>query len=195
MREHEPTGYSHVTFMLSLPRSRSAWMAEFMRPFIVSMHNPLQQCASIDELGTRIDNAPKGRVFVSDVAALFFFEKLLIRFPGAKYLIVHRPAHEVEHSMSKLGVAPPINLRSAEKRLISIGNALRGRGDCMSGTFFELNSPEYMKMIARFVLGMVPPYDYYLRMQRRNVQVSIADQAARTDMLKQRQLFRSAKFN
>ena len=48
--------YEHLTIMLSLPRSRSAWMAEFLRPLCVSaMHNPLQQCASIAELGQKID--------------------------------------------------------------------------------------------------------------------------------------------
>ena len=64
--------YEHLTFMLSLPRSRSAWMAEFLRPLCVSsMHNPLQQCASIAELGQKIDKQPSGRVFVSDVAGLY----------------------------------------------------------------------------------------------------------------------------
>lgn len=192
--EVNAASYGHVTFMLCLPRSRSAWMAEFMRPYTaLSIHNPLQQCASIDELAKRIDEAQRGRVFVADVAALFFFDKLLVRFPGARYLVVHRPAHEVEHSMRKIGVNPPLNVRAAERQLIDIGNALRGRKDCMAGTFFELNSPEVVKAISRFVTGIVPPYGYFQRMRNRNIQVPVAEQIKRTDMLKQRVLFSSAK--
>lgn len=186
--------YEHVTFMLCLPRSRSAWMAEFMRPYVAaSLHNPLQQCASIAELGEKIDAAPPGRVFVADVAALFFFDKLVTRFPGAKFLVVHRPAREVELSMQKLGVKPPLNVRAAGKQLVELGQQLRMRDDCMTGTFFELHSPRIVQAISKFVTGVDVPYSYYMRMKDRNIQASIAEQIARTDFVKQRALFGEAK--
>lgn len=186
--------YAHVTFMLCLPRSRSAWMAEFMRPFCaMSLHNPLQQCATIEELAQRIDAAPEGKVFVADVAAMFFFDQLVVRFPGAQYLVVHRPAREVELAINKLGLSPPLNIRAAERQLLDIGQSLRLRGDTMAGTFFELHSPEIMAAIAKFVLGVVPPYAYFQKMKLRNVQVSLQDQVARTDIAKQRVLFGKAR--
>lgn len=188
------SSYSHLTFMLCLPRSRSAWMAEFMRPFCaLSLHNPLQQCASIEELAQRIDAAPEGKVFVADVAAMFFFDQLVVRFPGAQYLIVHRPAREVEHAINKLGLSPPLNIRAAEKQLLEIGQGLRLRSDTMAGTFFELHSPEIIGAIAKFVLGIVPPYAYFQRMKLRNVQVPLQEQVARTDIAKQRVLFGKAR--
>lgn len=188
------SSYEHATFMLSLPRSRSAWMAEFLRPFVaVSMHNPLQQCASIEELGQKVDAAPPGRVFISDVSAMFFFDQLLIRFPGARFLVVHRPAHEVENSMRRLGVHPPLNVRSAEKQLVEIGLGLRGRDDAMTGTFFELNSPQIVQAIAKFATGVDVPYSHYLRMKDRNVQVPVSEQIRRTDIAKQRLLFGTAR--
>ena len=186
--------YSHVTFMLSLPRSRSAWLAEFMRPFVaLSLHNPLQQCASINELGEKIDIAPQGKVFVADVSALFFFDQLVTRFPGAQFLVVHRPAREVEHSMQKLNINPPLSIRAAEKQLLELASQIRGRADTMTGTFFELNSPEIVKAIARFVTGIVPPFGYWQRMKNRNIQVSVREQIDRTDFAKQRVLFGKAR--
>ena len=188
------SSYEHVTFMLSLPRSRSAWMTEFMRPFVaLALHNPLQQCATINELGEKIDAAPGGRVFVADVSAMFFFDELLLRFPGAKYIVVHRPAREVELSMQRLGIHPPLNIRNAEKQLLDIANAIRARGDSMTGTFFELNSPQIVRAISKFVSGADVPYGYYLRMKDRNIQVSVADQIKRTDIAKQRVLFGKAR--
>lgn len=186
--------YKHVTFMLSLPRSRSAWMADFVRPFVaLSLHNPLQQCDSIKELGHLIDAAPEGRVFIADVAALFFFEQLLVRFPGAQYLFIHRPAHEVEASIAKLGLKTPLRVRDAEKQLLEIAQSMRLRPDVMAGTFFELNSPEIVRAIAQFVTGVVPNFGYYRKMKDRNVQVPVEQQARRTDAMKQRRLFASAK--
>lgn len=188
--------YEHLTIMLSLPRSRSAWMAEFLRPLCVSsMHNPLQQCASIAELGQKIDAQPPGRVFVSDVAALFFFDQLLVRFPGAQYLVVHRAASEVEHSMKKQGIQPPLNVRKAERQLLDIAAHIRPHHWAMTGTFFELHSPRILMAIAKFATGHAVEPRYLHQMMNRNVQVPIQDQIARTDMAKQRQLFSRAKIN
>lgn len=188
--------YEHLTIMLSLPRSRSAWMAEFLRPLCVaSLHNPLQQCASIAELGLKIDAQPSGRVFVSDVAGLFFFDQLLLRFPGAQYLVVHRAASEVEHSMRKQGIQPPLNVRKAEKQLLDIAAHIRPHHWSMTGTFFELYSPQILTAIAKFATGHAVEPRYLHQMMNRNVQVPIQDQIARTDMAKQRQLFSRAKIN
>jgi len=187
--------YGHVTFLLCLPRSRSAWLAQFMRPYCAaSWHNPLQQCASVEELGQKVDAITSpGRVFIADVAAIFFFERLLVRFPGAKYIVVHRPAREIDNSMKKLGIRPPLDLRAAEKQLIEMANSIRMRDDVMTGTFFELNSAEIMRAICRFATGIVPPFEYYRRMSKTNVQVPIAEQIKRTDIAKQRALFSTAK--
>lgn len=187
------SSYEHLTIMLCLPRSRSAWMAEFLRPHVtVSMHNPLQQCASIEELGQKID-AVQGTVFISDVAGLFFFDKLIERFPGAKYLFVHRPSREVEASMARLGVVAPLDLRKAEKQLLDIANGIRHNAWVMSGSFFELHNPALLGAIVRFVSGQFVTPRHLHAMMNKNVQVSIADQIARTDIQKQRLLFSKAK--
>lgn len=185
--------YQRLTIMLCLPRSRSAWMAEFMRPYVTeSMHNPLQQCASIEELGQKVD-AVQGTVFISDVAGLFFFDKLIERFPGAKYLFVHRPSREVAASMEKMGIAPPLDLRKAERQLLEIASSIKHNPWVMAGTFFELHNPALLSAIVRFASGQFVAPRHLHTMMNRNVQVPIADQIARTDMQKQRVLFGQAK--
>lgn len=187
--------YNHVTFLLCLPRSRSAWLAQFVRPYCAeSWHNPLQQCASVEELGKKIDDIrTPGKVFIADVAAMWFFDKLLVRFPGAKYIVVHRPAHEVENSMRRAGVNPSLDIRKAEKHLVDLASQIRYRDDVMTGTYFELNAPEIVRAICRFVTDVAPTFDYYRRLSKTNVQVSITDQIKRTDIPKQRMLFGGAK--
>lgn len=200
MREYEVVSapYNRLTFMLSLPRSRSAWMAEFLRPFCASAswHCPLQQCASIEELGAKVDNigrASPGRIFIADVAAMFFFDRLLARFPGAQYLVVHRPAREVENSMRQLGITPPLNVRKAERQLLDIGESIRMQPWAMTGTYFELHSPQVLSAICRFATGAVPPPRHLHDMMQRKVEVSIADQRLHTDVAKQRALFGQAR--
>lgn len=187
--------YSHVTFLLCLPRSRSAWLAKFVEPgCAASWHCPLQNCASISELRARIDAfAPGQPIFVADVAALFFFQHLLVQFPGAQYLVVHRPSHEVEASMSRVNIKPPLNVRAAEKQLLGIAAMIRLRREVMSGTYFELNSEGHLGAIYKFVTGQYPTPHYVRTMMRRNVQRSVAEQILTTDFHKQRVLFGSAK--
>lgn len=189
--------YRDLTIMLSLPRSRSAWMAAFVRPDTghrnASLHNPLQQCASIEELGKMVDLLPPGPAFIADVAALFFFDQLVVRFPGAKFLIVHRPAREVAHSMEKLGVTPPLDLRKAEKQLIDIASSIRHNDWVLAGSFFELHNPVLLSAIYKFVTGQVVEPRHLHVMMKTNVQVSLQDQIARTDIQKQRLLFGKAK--
>lgn len=187
--------YEHVTFLLCLPRSRSAWLAELVRQHCAaSWHCPLQQCASIDELKMKIDAVPPpGRIFIADVAALYFVGELLVKFPGAKFLIVHRKAAEVELSMKRLKCAAPPGLRDAESHLLSIASSLRVRPDVMAGSFFELNSPALVRAIFKFITGNELTDNRLYIMQKRNVQVSVAEQFKRTDIAKQRVLFGSAR--
>ncbi|AHB12053.1 hypothetical protein Sano_33 [Xylella phage Sano] len=189
--------YHDLTIMLSLPRSRSAWMEAFVRPGTghgcASLHNPLQQCASINELGLVVDGMPPGPAFISDVAAMFFFDHLVVRFPGAKFLIVHRPAREVAHSMETLGITPPLDLRKAEKQLIEIASSIRHNPWVLTGSFFELHNPSLLSAIYKFVTGKVVEPRHLHAMMKTNVQVSLEEQIRRTDIQKQRILFGKAK--
>lgn len=97
--------YSNVTFTISLPRSRTAWLANTFGRGARASHDPLARCASVDELGTSlIDPAleldPDGPpILIADTAAVFFYPQIVERFPGAKFLFIKRAYADVEQSL------------------------------------------------------------------------------------------------
>lgn len=85
--------YSHVTMMLSLPRSRSQWMAWLFREKskITSWHDPLKECEHPRDLVKIIDRHPAGhKLFIADTAAILFRDYLGNALPGMKTIFVSR---------------------------------------------------------------------------------------------------------
>lgn len=99
-----------LTFVISLPRSRTAWLCEFFKPYLVTWHDPLKRCASIDELGERVDQAlfnteaRAAKLMIADTAACFFMPQIVQRFPGAKFIVIERQYRDVCRSLTRKGV-------------------------------------------------------------------------------------------
>jgi hypothetical protein len=93
--------------VVALPRSRTQWFTWFFNEALVAWHDPLKNCESIDELGTKVDRALFGKdarankLMIVDTAALFFGKELIARFPGAKFITIKRPAREVDESLKR----------------------------------------------------------------------------------------------
>lgn len=175
-----------LTFLVCLPRSRSAWLASFLSKGASTWHDPLVQCASISELRRKIE-APGVR-FVADTSAAFFLPALHEEFPEAKYLFVQRDPSEVRKSLSAAGMSAA-----------DVSTHFRYfNGACEYATARELDVEcvsynsmnDKLRSIWRFVCGM-QPFDeaYAARMAGTNVQVSVADQIARVDPQKMHELF------
>lgn len=183
--------YDNVTFMMTLPRSRSAWLCQFLRPAgVAALHDPLGQCASIDELGEKIDTEmellknwcqPETAVFVADTSAVMFFSEIDKRFPFARYLFVYRNYDDVRRSLKRAGLNGlsrnrlgwMIEQQAAANRLCEREDKFHYRVD-----FPYIN--ENLRNIWRFV-GVRSMFDpaYADRMASVNIQVSPEDQAAR----------------
>lgn len=85
--------YSHVTMMMSLPRSRSQWMAWLFaeKARITSWHDPLKHCEHPRDLVAMIDAQPTGApLFIADTAALLFRDYLVNALPGVKTVYISR---------------------------------------------------------------------------------------------------------
>lgn len=184
--------YDNLTFLMCFPRSRSAWLAAFLKPVAWTMHDPLKQCGSIDELGLAVDAAYSNgadHVFVADTAAVLFFGDLSRRFPDARYLFVHRPMPDVLQSLSK-------HERELSDRLVdeyarAFGNARLGssvRRDLhMSVSFRDIDNR--LNNIWRFVgNGLLLSKEYAERMRQTNIQIPFDEQARNTDHAKVRRL-------
>jgi hypothetical protein len=97
-------------FVIAMPRSRTAWLAEFFGKYMCTWHDPLKNCESIGELHTKVDRALFGTEFraakllIADTAACFFLPKIVERFPGAKFIVIERPYNDVCSSLKRKGV-------------------------------------------------------------------------------------------
>lgn len=189
--------YDNVTFLMCLPRSRSAWLATFLKPVAWTMHDPLVECESIDELGCKIDNVlrmyPGRPMFVADTMGALFFSDISARFINAKYLFVKRDPHDVRRSLSEAGMSSPI-LKHVDA-LQHAESVSRARRDfSMTVDFDDLNNR--LLNIWRFVGdGSFLNRDYALRMSSSNIQVPADEQAQRINHNKVRRLFSTIGIN
>lgn len=187
--------YDNVTFLVCLPRSRSAWLAAFLKPVAWTMHDPLKRCESIDELGLRIDAIlaayPNQTVFVAETGTPLFYDPICARFPNAKFLFVERPVAEVMASLRREGVVPTEEFMQRyvdgylRARAIS-----RARHDMrLEVPFAEINAR--LLNIWRFVgNGLFLSGEYAVRMCERNIQVPIK-RVSPTESRKARKLYAS----
>jgi hypothetical protein len=190
----EARRYDNVTFLMCLPRSRSAWLTQFLKPVAWTMHDPLKQCASIEELASKIDEVlflnPGRPIFIADTAAVLFFGDVSRTFPDAKYLFVDRPLPEVAASLKDEGVdlPPEIGQRyeSAFHRALLTS---RARCDFRMEVAFDQIDRRLLN-IWRFVGGdPIMSREYAERMCGTNIQIPFDQQRSLTDRRKVRRLF------
>lgn len=188
--------YGNLTFMLCLPRSRSKWMAEFLATGATTMHDPLKKCASIEELGERIDRRlfldPDTAVFVADTAAVLFYEQLRARFPGARWLVVSRPVEEVRRSLEAQGVPAEMlhEFVLAFTEVIAQVAHTRSRDFVKLVRYHEIDAE--LHNVWKFVGVAKPLWPWYVEMMTaRNIQVPFHQQQRETDHGKVARLFAS----
>ena len=85
-------------FVTGLPRSRTAWCANFLTAGdAFCWHDGLANCRSLDQFGTRMDVAAV--CGDSDSGLVFFYDELRARYPEAQWAIVRRAPEEVVKSL------------------------------------------------------------------------------------------------
>jgi len=182
--------YDNLTFMICLPRSRSAWMSHFLKPIASTRHDPLKHCASIDELGDVIDRIydADGRdapVFIADTAAVLFFDELGARFPNARYLFVERDVARVAESLRKAGMGATPGFYELMAR--AYAHALivaKARNDFMLEVPFDQIDRRLLN-IWRFVgANRLLDLDYAERMKNKNIQIPFDEQIRNTNPAK-----------
>lgn len=185
--------YDNVTFLICLPRSRSAWLAHFLKPVAWTMHDPLKQCSSVEELAGKIDRVlflnPGRPIFVADTAAVLFFDDISRTFLDAKFLFVERPLNFVLDSLQRAGAEVPagvaVRYESAYNHARRVSQARRDFA--MEVGFDEID--KRLLNIWRFVGGEpIMNREYAERMRGHNIQVPFDEQNANTDHHKVRRL-------
>jgi len=97
-----------VVFLLALPRSRTAWIANWLSDHAAVLHEPIGECESLDDLERRIEAArlsrdpPARTVVVADSLAPVITEELIAHFPRCRFLCVYRPNDDVYGSLLRI---------------------------------------------------------------------------------------------
>jgi len=90
-------------FICALPRSRTAWLANFLSYSACHcFHEPFNECG-VEDLPFLFRATGKQYVGTSDSLNTLLLDRLLKIFPIAKLVLVRRPAVEVVHSLDALG--------------------------------------------------------------------------------------------
>ena len=111
-------------FILSLPRSRTAWLANFLTyGESFCFHEALIERKGMRALQTRMEATGCPVVGNSDSGSILFYDELQDQFPEAKCVIVLRNPEEVVESLSGIGVFNSEGLvELAYARLLSLKN-------------------------------------------------------------------------
>jgi hypothetical protein len=186
--------YSNVTFLLCLPRSRSAWLAAFVSPVATALHDPLSQCASIDELGDTIDvllSTSKKPVFVADTAAVLFYAQIMNRCPGCKFMLIWRDPAAVKESLRQHGMSSLDIVDRCDDAIIQMLRSPLPKGRFFCTNYWNLDT--CLRDILLFVSdkGALVGNLYIRVMRGKNIQVSLIDQEAKLDRGKVKKLFAS----
>lgn len=92
-------------FILSLPRSRTAWLSVFLTyENSYCFHEGLVECESVSALPRLFAATGKPVVGNSDCGNILFLDELRETFPDAKFVIVERPLAEVVDELHHMGL-------------------------------------------------------------------------------------------
>jgi hypothetical protein len=90
-------------FIASLPRSRTAWLANFLTyQDSFCFHEPMNKYG-LKEYPRMLMGTGKKYAGVSDSLNTLIMEELVDLFPQAKIVVIKRPVEEVEKSLNALG--------------------------------------------------------------------------------------------
>lgn len=189
--------YDNVTFCISLARCRTAWLCRFLKPVAITMHDPLKNCASIEELGFKIDAylaTADSPLFVADTATALFYDQIKARFPNARYLFVQRLMTDVKKSMraASMPADGPL-MDAAEQGWFKAFNAAVNQNDFMYHAPYDAMNA-HLRNIWRFVGGDRLLSDEYLEtLIGQNIQVPFSIQQAQVNQAKLRRLLSTLK--
>ncbi len=92
------------TFLITgYPRSRTAWLANFLSYGSSFCHHEPVVHTAVEKLPQLLENTKTETVGISDSTALLYFNDFLTAFPLTKIVLVKRDSQEVVKSLLRLG--------------------------------------------------------------------------------------------
>lgn len=105
----------------TLPRSGSAWVANFLTipGYSICLHDPLCEHKSVRDLKARLDSYSEKYVGIVDTLAYRVFANLRTVFPTAKTVALVRPEKDINASLKKLGANAMLDTETFPFRLVA----------------------------------------------------------------------------
>jgi hypothetical protein len=148
-------------FIVGLPRSRTAWLANFLtNGNSFCHHEAMRTCSNLDELAAKLDDhANFAEIGDADPTLCPILPQVIERFPAAKFVFIFRDIHDVAESHKTAFPKLDVSLDKMEEWDLKMRQALALLLDTLRPSqklslgYEDLNKPELCDKIHRFCLG------------------------------------------
>ena len=158
--------------VLSLPRSRSAWLARFLSYDGKRCgHDLATQCGTMKEFAALFDSDYAGTAETGAVVGWRAIRRLL---PNARIVVVRRPVPEVYASLARFGLASPLLMDELNERDAMLDQVSKLRG-VRSFAFSDLNGLAACQELFEFCLDEPFDWEWWESLANVNVQVDVPE--------------------
>lgn len=160
--------------ILSLPRSRTKWLSEFLsyRDWTCG-HDELQYVRQLEDIQSWFDQPNTGTI---ETAAGPFWRLALSMKPGLKLVTIRRDPVEVAESAIKAGLGNKLDdMISLFKYLDHKLGQIERRTGCRSYRYEDLASEETCKDLFEYVLPYKHDHDRWSLLDKKNIQVNVPE--------------------
>lgn len=161
---------SNKFVVFSLPRSRSAWFAHFLRSdgqFKIG-HDIALQCEKTDDFISAFrDYAFTGTV---ETGAVMAWKLILHEMPKVQFMTIRRPLKEVKRSLNALGLEPQKGDLETKELMLDIVEKLPRT---IRVEFSTLSEWSVCSFLYEKLLGVECQFDWWQRMSALNIQIDM----------------------
>ena len=158
--------------VLSLPRSRSAWIASFLSyGGRTCGHDLAPTCASVAEFGALLRGGYDGTAETGAVVGWRAIRKMV---PGAKIAVIRRPVAEVYASLGKFGLEGQALMDELCERDAMLDEVARQPG-VRSFTFKGLGVSLVCQELFEHCLGVPFDWEWWEGLAYRNIQIDVPE--------------------
>lgn len=160
--------------MMSLPRSRSAWLAHYLKypladPPLAIGHEILAECDTVDKFINSYKNGMLGTV---ETAAGLIWRIVKAELPDIQLVTIRRPLIEVFRSARKKGFMADLGFLAEQDAIL---DAVDSEPGTISIPYLLLSDPVVGKWMYEALLGLEFDFDWWHTFQQINVQVDMVN--------------------
>lgn len=154
-------------FVISLPRSRSAWLASFLSyKGLKCGHDLLVDCGSVAEF----ENAMAGVAGSCETAAVVGWKLLRSKWPMSKIVVITRDIPAIVASCVAQGLNVDVGQFIERREMLDMLSASQG---VRTFEFEELRDPQVCKAIFEWLLEREFDAEWWANLSAKNIQIDL----------------------